>query len=203
MVPGCGGLSKLTSWPAHGHDIGQLFLGLDFGQNAVAWKGGGRDMFFLSSHLRAQRLWWVPAGRSPPPIHAKLSPCTGRERGGLRGAEPSAAEVRPSSMGIVFNDQKEELVDVISPRRKLFCVRGGRASPAHHAQNSLHARGENVGALPRCGPVRGQGVAESCSPARGVCPKSSLGKIPQRYTHRSISGRRQRCDKTRTSCLKN
>ena len=59
----------------------------------------------------------------------------------------------------------EAPVDSFPRENGFVCVVGGR-SPPPRTQNSSYARGENVGALPRCGPVRGQGTAEFCPSIR-------------------------------------
>jgi len=101
----------------------------------------------------AKSFWWVRAGLRPARTHQKHSLGTGRER-----RYPAEVRTRPLPRHyqilpvIKFNGTEPvgEKILKVPYRRELFCVRGGRATPAHHAHKTLSMHGARTSA-PRQG----------------------------------------------------
>ena len=116
------------------------------------------------------KLFLVGAGRHPPKTLSRHGARTSAPR---RGADPSAAEVRRRSFSRATigrwtehgsSKKGERSPPSLFPFQKQTVFGGcgpGEARPAPTKNSSL-ARGENVGAPPRRGPVRGRGTTTFC-----------------------------------------
>ena len=134
----------------------------------------------------ANCFWWVAGGRSPPPTHQNSlyarsedadipSRCGPVRRQGMTAFCPTSAQM-------MFNGKRaseRSLCGLLFLRRTVLCAWWAGFARPPRTQNSFHARGENLGAPPRCGPVRRQEVGAGLRPAP-TNPCTSVSYAPPR-----------------------